>query len=246
MIHLPRRVASDLGGEVAREGFSEINAENRISGQMHYLEFLAELHAIVRPRAYLEIGVRDGDSIALADCPAVGIDPMPSISRALPPCTSIVSATSDEFFARGPVVPKLDLAFIDGMHLLEFALRDFRGVEGLANKGTIVVVDDIFPNVAVQGSRHRKTRVWMGDIWKLPILLSVERPDLDLTLVDTSPSGLLLIRDLEPGSRVLQRRYRRIVRQWVRPGAEVPDSVLSRMGAVAPATVLEHLRKAEN
>ena len=42
---------------------------------MEYLDFLARLHAAVRPGAYLEIGVRHGDSLALAECPALGVDP---------------------------------------------------------------------------------------------------------------------------------------------------------------------------
>ena len=42
---------------------------------MEYLDFLRGLHEAVRPRAYLEIGLRHGDSLALADCPALGVDP---------------------------------------------------------------------------------------------------------------------------------------------------------------------------
>ena len=40
-----------------------------------YLTLLARLHRALEPRNYLEIGVRRGDSLALATCPVIGIDP---------------------------------------------------------------------------------------------------------------------------------------------------------------------------
>ena len=48
---------------------------------MEYLEFLKGLHEAVRPRAYLEIGLRHGDSLALADCPSLGVDPASAKDR---------------------------------------------------------------------------------------------------------------------------------------------------------------------
>ena len=36
----------------------------------------------------------------------------------------------------------MDLAFIDGLHLFEFSLRDFMNVEKLAHPGSVVVFDD--------------------------------------------------------------------------------------------------------
>ena len=42
---------------------------------MDYLDFLPEVHRRLRPRAYLEIGVRWGHSLALSRCRSVGVDP---------------------------------------------------------------------------------------------------------------------------------------------------------------------------
>ncbi len=65
----------------------------------------------------------------------------------------------------GSIAP--DLCFIDGMHLFEYALRDFMNVERCAAPGAIVVIDDIFPNHPAQGQRERRTRAWTGDVWRL-------------------------------------------------------------------------------
>ena len=89
---------------------------------MEYLDFLTGLHEAVRPRAYLEIGLRHGHSLALADCPALGVDPAFNLKVELGENVELLRETSDEYFARAkPLKPlggrKPDMAFIDGMHL---------------------------------------------------------------------------------------------------------------------------------
>jgi hypothetical protein len=141
-----------------------------------------------------------------------------------------------------------DLVFIDGMHLFEFALRDFMHVERLAAPATLVVIDDIFPNHAAQAARDRRTRVWTGDVWKLHRCLREVRPDLFLLPLDTRPTGLLLIAGLDPGNRVLWDRYNPVVKNFRDRDSEVPpDAVIAREGAVDPGSalvtkVLEELR----
>jgi hypothetical protein len=104
---------------------------------MRYLEFLARLHERLAPPAYLEIGVRHGDSLALARGPAVGIDPAYKLRTTLPDGVRLFRETSDEYFARKRPLKALGgrrvaLSFIDGMHLSEFVVRDFANVERLA------------------------------------------------------------------------------------------------------------------
>ena len=36
---------------------------------------LREVHEVLEPPTYLEIGIRHGDSLALARCPSIGVDP---------------------------------------------------------------------------------------------------------------------------------------------------------------------------
>lgn len=209
-------------------------AEELIQGQTEYVHVLADLHEALAPRCYLEIGVRFGRSLALARGPAVGIDPAPEIRVDLPASTQIYATTSDDFFRENrqtKIIAQLDFAFIDGLHQFEAALRDFMNIERLAAPDAIVAIDDVLPNHPAQAERQRRTRVWTGDVWRLVPVLQRWRPDLVLALLDTSPSGLLLVGGLDPGNRVLWEQYNPIVRQALTMG-DPPPSVLNRTQAM--------------
>jgi hypothetical protein len=204
---------------------------------LHYLESLAAVHRALEPAFYLEIGVRHGKSLALARCPAVGVDPAPEITvSSLPDTTRLSALASDDFFsglAADPLARAPDFAFIDGMHLFEYALRDFMNIERLSTPTTLIAIDDIYPSHPAQAARERSTRVWTGDVWKLQRCLAELRPDLVLLPLDTAPTGLLLVAGLDPGNRVLTDQYDRIVQE--NSGDESPPSaVLGRCGAMAP------------
>src|SRR3954452_8036694 len=120
---------------------------------MRYLEFLAGVHERLQPPSYLEIGVRHGDSLVLAKGPSLGIDPAPRLRLELPPAATLLEQASDEHFAgEQPLAPlgggPVGMAFIDGMHLVEFALRDFMHVERHMDWTGLVVFDDLFPRRA--------------------------------------------------------------------------------------------------
>jgi hypothetical protein len=212
---------------------------------VYYLDFLAALHERVRPRAYLETGVRHGDSLALARCPAVGIDPLPSLRVELPESAKVIRETSDEYFGRErPLRPlggrRPDLAFIDGMHLFEFALRDFAAVERWSRWTSTIVFDDMLPRDVTEAARDRRTRAWTGDVYKLLGILGRHRPDLLCLRVDTQPTGLLLVLALDPRSSRLMKRYDEILeRDLVADPQPVPGAVMQRRGALEPERVLE-------
>jgi len=175
---------------------------------IHYLEFLRKAHEIIQPRGYLEIGVRSGDSLRLAQCPAIGVDPNPA-PFSLQPNHSLSVATSDEFFDRGLSLAltsgefQVDFAFIDGMHLVENALRDFTNIEKYSNGRTIVAFDDVLPYNQAIASREQPPGDWTGDVWKIYKILKDVRPDLALILVDTSPTGMLFVTNLDRNSTTL-------------------------------------------
>jgi hypothetical protein len=111
--------------------------------------------------------------------------------------------TSDAFFAehaRNSLLGqrRVDLAFIDGMHLFEFALRDFHNVERWCARGSTVLLHDCLPVAAVAALRQRRTTFWVGDTWKALEYLLRTRPDLSISLVPCYPSGLVIIRNLNP------------------------------------------------
>ncbi len=212
--------------------------ENLIQGQQDYLTLLQHVHEKLQPGFYLEIGIRHGASLALAQGDALGIDPAPAIDRPLPASTRILQATSDDFFEFGAerlFQPAPDLVFIDGMHLFVYALRDFMNVERHAKPSTLVIIDDIFPNHPVQACRVRRSRVWTGDVWKLFVCLSQERPDLILLPLDTRPTGLLLIAGLDNTHRGLWEEYNPLVNRYGRDLPETPPArILNRQGAHDP------------
>ncbi|HUB15402.1 MAG TPA: class I SAM-dependent methyltransferase [Acetobacteraceae bacterium] len=209
--------------------------EEKLGGAVPYLAVLARLHAELAPAQYLEIGVRRGASLALARGPAIGVDPCPVLDTPLPATAKVVRQTSDAFFATGTPAVQPDLAFIDGLHKFEYALRDFMNIECCAAPGALVVIDDVFPNHPAQAERRRRTRAWTGDIWRLAAILRTHRPDLFLLPLDTSPSGLLLVAGLDPSNRVLWDGYNAITRTAF-DVAGPPPRVLAREGAVAPGS----------
>jgi hypothetical protein len=212
---------------------------------VYYLDFLARLHDAVAPETYLEIGIRHGDSLALARCPAIGIDPDFELRTPVPDTAALFAESSDEYFLRRrPLAPfggrPVDLAFIDGMHLAEFALRDFINVERHARWTSVAVFDDILPRNAKMAARDRRTRAWTGDVFKVLGILERHRPDLICLRVGTDPTGLLLVLGLDPSSRVLRQRYDGIVEQVVVPDPQrLPRDVLERRRVVDPQAVLD-------
>jgi hypothetical protein len=218
-------------------------------------EFLRGLHEVARPRNYLEIGVSEGASLALSRVPSIGIDPAFKVTRPLHCDLHLVRETSDDFFAgpdpiehlrpaRSPVAEDLarttiDLAFIDGMHLVEYALRDFRNVERFSAWSTVVVFDDMLPRDVDEAARDRRTTMWAGDVYKLIGILSEHRPDLTVLPVNTSPTGVLVVLGADPGNSVLRDRYDAIVASAIVPDPQrVPASILDRHGAVDPERLL--------
>ncbi len=218
-------------------------AEEETSGTEPYLAALARIHRTLCPELYLEIGVREGNSISLARGSAIGIDPNMRIAGPKPTSADLYHETSDEFFERdaGEAIGRpLDLAFIDGLHLFEYALRDFVNVERRASRCGLIVVDDIFPCHPVQGSRFRRTRRWTGDVWRLLICLSEQRPDLVLLPLDCNPTGLLLICGLDPANRILSDQYIPIARRYLSEYRDVPPALIDRVGALDPESESIH------
>src|SRR3972149_10259228 len=112
-----------------------------------YFDVLARIHEHMRPGNYLEIGVAAGQSLRLAlpGTLVLGVDPSPQIQGPLGPRQRLFAETSDHFFAHRDVIAELggervDMAFVDGMHRFEFALRDFANIDRLSRPDTVVLI----------------------------------------------------------------------------------------------------------
>jgi hypothetical protein len=196
-------------------------------------EFLRQLHQVTAARNYLEIGVNDGRSLALSRVPSIAIDPAFKVTTPLRADIQLARATSDAYFAgkdplghlksaRNPVKnlrrgrplfadyrggTTLDLAFIDGMHLFEYALRDFTNVERFADWSSVIVFDDMLPRNVDEAARDRHTKMWTGDVYKVVPVLQKHRPDLTVIQVDTEPTGMAVVFGADAANNVLSDEY---------------------------------------
>jgi predicted O-methyltransferase YrrM len=186
----------------------------------NYGQILSKLHQHLQPATYVEIGVATGESMSYAQAQtrAVGIDPELRISRPISARARLYPVTSDDFFARYDLFEELgersmNLAFIDGLHLFEQALRDFINVERYAQDNSVVAVHDCFPPTELSAARERKMAYWCGDVWRLIPCLKKYRPDLNIAVIPAPPSGLAIITGLDPGSTVLADNFDRYVEE---------------------------------
>lgn len=215
-----------------------------MAGEMSYREFLGRLHRALRPGTYLEIGVAGGHTLALARAHSIGIDPDFAVTAPIAGDVSLFRTTSDEYFARPEALSSfsgapVDLAFVDGMHLVEFALRDFIHVEHASRASGVVVFNHIFPGTTEDAARTGSGPAWTGDVYKIVEVLRQYRPDLTLSLVDTAPTGLLVVTGLDPRSPVLTDRYDEIVEKYAVPDPQdVPPAILGREGALDAEALL--------
>ncbi len=149
-----------------------------------YVTLIGRIQRHVVPRTYIEVGVATGRTLALAapGSVAIGVDPEPHLTLDLDDGARVFETTSDAFFDEEDVRAimgnrEIDLAFIDGMHRFEFALRDFMNIERLSSRDTVVLIHDCLPVDEVSARRERETKFWTGDVWKLIVCLKEWRPE---------------------------------------------------------------------
>jgi len=207
-----RALAIDPGLDSARDLLSAMFMHGE-----DYLRVLARLHEHLKPRTYLEIGVALGWSLSLVapQTKVLAIDPAPQLSFEPPANMRLFRETSDDFFARHDVRAELgglpvDLAFIDGMHHFEFALRDFANLERWSTPQSTILIHDVYPLDRTTQERARVRSFWSGDIWRLILLLKKHRPELAVHTIATPPTGLAVVRRLDPSSRILFERHEQL------------------------------------
>jgi len=193
-----------------------LQAKIRFGGE-YYLDVLARIIDHVRPRTYAEIGIFQGESLRLARPPtlAIGIDPEPRLTEPLGDNHKVFAETSDAFFESRDLRAEfgglpVDLAFVDGMHHFEVALRDFANLERNSTRDSTILIHDCYPLDRDSAGREPRLSNWSGDIWRLIVLLKKYRSDLTIHTIGTAPTGLGFVRNLDPSSRFLIENYDRL------------------------------------
>jgi hypothetical protein len=96
------------------------------------------------------------------------------------------------------------------------------------------LIHDCYPLNRLTAERERRTLFWSGDVWRLVLLLRKHRPDLSLNVIATAPTGLCVVRRLDPDSRVLQDNYEALVREYLALDYAVLDTDKAGMLARFP------------
>jgi hypothetical protein len=208
-------------------------------------ELLEGLHKKTRPRTYVEIGIRTGRSMVLSRCRSIGVDPNFKIDNPIHCDVQLIKATSDDFFARDEPLAHfdgvpVDLAFIDGMHLSDFALRDFINIEPFMADTGVIVLDDVLPRNGLEAARDRKTEPWTGDVYKVAEILRRRRPDLVVLLVNTAPTGTAVVVGVDQASTILKDAYAEEEPYLLQPDPQTPpQEYMDRSIAIEPDVLLE-------
>lgn len=199
-----------------------------------YRAVLDGIETARKPQWYLEIGSRSGGSLRHRKCNFIAIDPefapgadvLSRVSR-----MHFFQMTSDAFFEADFIRRndlKVDFAFIDGMHLFEYALRDFMNCEANAMPSGVIALHDVCPFNHAMTTRDlgylAASAAWTGDVWKVMVILQKYRPDLRIDLLSASKTGLGVVRNLDPENRTLTQAYDAIL-------AEYTDLTLQTHGA---------------
>lgn len=211
--------------EVVRESAPKLSVADLVGED--YLHILQRIHATLSPKSYFEIGTHGGDSLLLARCASIAVDPnfqlgARNVIEAKPLC-ALYQVTSDAFFETiDPTLVfgrKIDFAFLDGMHRCEFLLRDFTNTERFCRPNSIIALHDCLPVEQPMAERNwidarvepHRIGWWAGDVWRTALLLKRRRPDLRIHTIAAPPTGLVLITNLDPASRALTQNYNRLV-----------------------------------
>lgn len=235
---------------------SHCDMNEQLGDFVEYYRLLSIAHDLLKPDVYVEIGVSNGKSMALAreKTVAIGIDPLTAefdhlvfVSPENSP--KLFKMTSDDFFSSVDIPTVMEhrffeMAFIDGLHVFEQVLRDFINLEKYAGPDSVVFIHDCLPANHQMAERVRQSAFWVGDVWKIIPCLKDLRPDLEIVTFPAHPSGLAVIRNLNPLSHVLERHFDNIVSCYMDKQLPLEQDILFTLLNVHPEPSIDSFRRA--
>ena len=224
-----------------------------------YIGVLTRLHEWLAPQSYFEIGTYTGESLSIANCATVAVDPDFHLGTrdflGKKPFCALYRMPSDTFFRQHDLTSifdgPIDLAFLDGWHNCEYLLRDFANTERHCRRNSVIALHDCVPvEVAIAGRtpapslEPSRANWWAGDVWRTLLVLRKHRPDLAFTVIDSRPTGLALITNLDAQSAVLTDDYVKIVREMMSLSLEqIGFEEFFSMISLEPTSVIETKEK---
>jgi hypothetical protein len=208
--------------EAIAHGAQKVNMFKEAKG-LKYNKFLSSLHRDRLFDWYLEVGCRTGRIFAHSRGKTIAVDPFfrsESNIIGTKPELHIFQRTSDDFFASGflsAMNAQLSFSFLDGMHLFEYLLRDIIGAERASHRDAVIALHDCCPfghEMTTRDLGNLPKGAWTGDVWKIIPILREYRADLRITVLDAAPTGLVLLSNLDPGSKTLEKKYGEIVSRY--------------------------------
>jgi hypothetical protein len=197
----PLRQALDL--QPSRDTARKQLARTLMPGDS-YLALVENLLRWREPKIYIEFGVRDGRTLALAKKPtfAIGVERNPEIRHRFEAETRVYDMTPTQFLESGRMEAftgrkSFDIAMMRAPRSFEEAYDLFAMLEGFAAKDSIVLLHGTLAPDPVAGGPDRQSTFWVGDQWKLVPCLIAERPDLNIFTVPAFPAGLTFVTGLK-------------------------------------------------
>lgn len=167
-----------------KNNIQELEAQKNLNCEIKRYDIINHLIKKHKFINYLEIGVFHGDNIRLINAlHKDGVDPGHE-GIVAPEVT--YSMTSDDFFEfiKGHDI-KYDIIFIDGLHHKEQVDKDIENSLNHLVPNGYILLHDCNPISYEAQKVPRETVVWNGDVWESIVKLRLNRPDLEVRVVDT-------------------------------------------------------------
>lgn len=180
-------------------GDTVLISRNQLS-DISYKDILRQIFITYEYENYLEIGTNVGNSMRFAKNHCIGVDPNFIVKQDIitdKKTLSLYQTPSDDFFEQyAPKIygeSKIDLAFIDGLHVSDQVIRDFHNVMRYSYDKTVVLLHDVIPRTYETSLKNRTTRFWTGDVWRACQVIMDAYTNMNFVYINCPPSGLLMV-----------------------------------------------------